>query len=111
MNAPRIHIDEARLTQQLQVLASFGGSVASGVARETLTPPDLAARRWLLARYATRPGYAVGVDAAANLHIKRIGSMDGLPRYFWCEQSHTGSINPERAADRCLAPGCRASRS
>ena len=79
MNAPRIHIDEARLTQQLQVLASFGGSVARGVARETLTPPDLAARRWLLTRYATRPGYAVGVDAAANLHIKRLGSMDGLP--------------------------------
>jgi N-carbamoyl-L-amino-acid hydrolase len=49
------------------------------VAREALTPTDLAARRWLAARYATRPGYAVGIDAAANLHIRRLGQYDALP--------------------------------
>ncbi|ARU04383.1 hypothetical protein CCO03_06575 [Comamonas serinivorans] len=76
---PQLPIDGARLIERLSALASFGGSVKSGVARESLTPTELAARHWLAAHYATRPGYLVGVDAAANLHIRRLGQYDELP--------------------------------
>lgn len=74
-----VQVDERRLVQALTDLAGFGGSVGDGVARQTLTPQDLQARTWLAARFARRPGYAVGIDEAANLHIRRLGLDDGLP--------------------------------
>lgn len=74
-----VQVDECRLVQALTELAAFGGSVVDGVARQTLTPEDLQARAWLAARFAGRPGYAVGIDDAANLHIRRLGLDDSLP--------------------------------
>jgi len=74
-----VQVDENRLVRNLAELAGFGGSVVDGVARQTLTPEDLQARTWLAARFATRPGYAVGIDDAANLHIRRFGLDDELP--------------------------------
>jgi N-carbamoyl-L-amino-acid hydrolase len=74
-----VQIDEGRLVRALADLAGFGGSVGDGVARQTLTQEDLQARTWLAARFAGRPGYAVGIDDAANLHIRRLGLDDELP--------------------------------
>lgn len=79
LHAPGVAISEQRLLQRLTGLAGFGGSVAGGVARESLSAPDLAARRWLAAAFATRPGYAVGMDAAANLRIRRLGTSPEAP--------------------------------
>lgn len=84
MSAPHtrpqaVQIDGDRLVLSLSDLARFGGSAGDGVARQTLTPEDLQARAWLAARFATRPGYAVGIDDAANLHIRRFGLEDELP--------------------------------
>ncbi|MBQ0132297.1 MAG: Zn-dependent hydrolase [Comamonas sp.] len=75
----QLPIDAQRLQRHLTELASFGGSVSAGVARETLTAIDLQARHWLAARFAQRPGYAVGIDAAANLRIRRWGSQPDAP--------------------------------
>lgn len=74
-----IQIDAQRLVQRLTELAAFGGSMTGGVARESLTETDVAARRWLAARFATRPGYVVGMDAAANLRIRRLGTHADAP--------------------------------
>ncbi len=74
-----VQIEADRLLRSLRDLAAFGGSVRGGVARESLTDADLAARRWLAARFATRRGYVVGMDAAANLRIRRLGSETGSP--------------------------------
>src|SRR5690606_16364151 len=74
-----VQVDKHRLLQSLSELAGFGGSVGDGVARQTLTPDDLRARTWLAAQFATRPGYTVGIDDAANLHIRRVGLDDELP--------------------------------
>lgn len=75
----QLPIRAERLHAQLTALAAFGGSVSGGVARETLTPMDLQARHWLAARFAQRPGYAVGIDAAANLRIRRWGVQRNAP--------------------------------
>ena len=79
IGAAGLEISERRLIGHLTELAGFGGSVAGGVARQSLTPVDLEARRWLAARFATRPGYAVGMDAAANLRIRRWGALADAP--------------------------------
>lgn len=75
----QLPINAARLEANLTALAAFGGSVKAGVARETLTPQDLQARQWLVGRFANRPGYMVGIDAAANLHIRRLGQSQEEP--------------------------------
>ena len=72
-------VNAARLEANLKALATFGGSLQGGVAREALTPQDLQARQWLAARFANRPGYVVGIDAAANLHIRRLGRYPDEP--------------------------------
>lgn len=79
MTTSRLTINAGRLERNLTQLASFGGSVASGVARETLTATDLQARQWLAAQFAQRPSYVVGIDAAANLHIRRLGRQPQAP--------------------------------
>lgn len=68
-------IDGQRLIERLSELAGFGGSARGGVAREALTLVEQQARHWLAARYGSRPGYEVGMDAAANLHIRRLGQQ------------------------------------
>lgn len=75
----QLPINAQRFERELTELANFGGSVTAGVARETLTEEDIQARHWLAAKFATRPGYAVGVDAAANLRIRRLGQDQNAP--------------------------------
>lgn len=79
MTMHSIAINAARLEAHLTQLATFGGSVTAGVARETLTEIDLQARHWLAARFAQRSGYVVGMDAAANLRIRRLGRDSTAP--------------------------------
>ncbi|CAM3393023.1 N-carbamoyl-L-amino acid hydrolase [Bordetella sputigena] len=71
-------VDSDRLRARLQGLASFGaarpGDIHGGVARQALTPQELLARRWLATEFAGRPGYSVGIDAAANVYIRRHGA-------------------------------------
>ncbi|WP_232464634.1 M20 family metallo-hydrolase [Bordetella genomosp. 8] len=70
-------VDPDRLQTRLRGLASFGaarpGDIHGGVARQALTPQELLARRWLATEFACRPGYSVGIDAAANVYIRRHG--------------------------------------
>lgn len=71
-------VDAARLHARQLGLAAFGGVATGGVARQALTAEELAARRWLVADFAARPGYRVGIDAAANVHLRREGSAPDL---------------------------------
>ncbi|WP_427184167.1 M20 family metallo-hydrolase [Bordetella bronchialis] len=76
-------VDSGRLQARLEGLAAFGAAVPGthrgGVARQALTAQELLARRWLAAAFGGRPGYAVGIDEAANVYIRRQGSDAGAP--------------------------------
>jgi N-carbamoyl-L-amino-acid hydrolase len=63
----------------LDELAKWGVREDGGVDRQTLTPQDLSARRWLAGLYAKRSGYKVAIDAAANIFIRREGTEPDLP--------------------------------
>ncbi|MEN4920585.1 M20 family metallo-hydrolase [Achromobacter spanius] len=67
-------VDAQRLERRLRGLAQHGGVPTGGVARQALTAEELEARRWLARDFATRPGYQVGIDAAANVYIRRAGT-------------------------------------
>ncbi|WP_144633702.1 M20 family metallo-hydrolase [Bordetella genomosp. 13] len=71
-------VDAERLERRQRGLAGFGGVASGGVARQALTAEELAARRWLVADFAARPGYGVGVDVAGNVHLRRDGAEPGL---------------------------------
>jgi N-carbamoyl-L-amino-acid hydrolase len=71
-------IDEARLNAALAALARFGGRDDGGVARETLTPIDLAARRYLI-DHARSLGCDVSTDDCGNLFFRRAGREDLPP--------------------------------
>lgn len=72
-------VDPQRLHARQRGLAAFGGVDTGGVARQALTVEELAARRWLVSDFARRPGYRVGIDAAANVHLRREGSDPSAP--------------------------------
>jgi N-carbamoyl-L-amino-acid hydrolase len=72
-------VDERRLHDALRALARHGAVQAGGVARQALTAAELAARRTLLSVFGDRPGYAVAIDDAANIHIRRQGLDPGAP--------------------------------
>ncbi len=73
-------VDERRLERRLRGLAAHGGVASGGVARQALTPEELTARRWLAQDFAGRPGYRVGIDAAANVYVRRSGTeSDAAP--------------------------------
>ena len=63
---------EARL-RGLAAHGAVGAGTGDGVARQALCAHELAARRWLLQPFARRPGYRVGIDAAANVFVRRDG--------------------------------------
>ncbi|PLZ00867.1 Zn-dependent hydrolase [Burkholderia sp. WAC0059] len=71
-------VDPDRLNTAIATLAALGGRADGGVARETLTPLDLDARRLLIAR-ALALGCEVTVDPCANLFFRRAGSRPDLP--------------------------------
>jgi N-carbamoyl-L-amino-acid hydrolase len=71
-------VDEARLNAAVAALARFGGRDDGGVTRETLTPIDLAARRYLI-DHARSLGCDVAIDACGNLFFRRAGQADLPP--------------------------------
>ena len=72
------HVDAERLRTAIADLAQYGGREDGGVARETLTPIDLQARRYLIDR-ARALGCTVEVDGCANLFFRYPGRTDLPP--------------------------------
>ena len=71
-------VDGGRLWRRLMEMAEIGAIPGNGVNRQALSEEDIAARE-LLIDWARRRGYAVAVDDAANLFIRRSGSEPDLP--------------------------------
>jgi N-carbamoyl-L-amino-acid hydrolase len=71
-------VDSRRLNDAVTKLAAFGCRSDGGVARETLTPLDLQARRHLIERARTL-GCSVSVDTCGNLFFRRAGQQADLP--------------------------------
>ncbi len=73
-------VDAQRLQRRLRGLAEFGAIDTGGISREALTRQELVGRRWLVQDFASRSGYVVGIDEAANVVIRRLGqSVDAEP--------------------------------
>ncbi len=70
-------VDEARLWRRHMDLARFGATAKGGVDRQALSAEECAARAQL-ADWAAACGYAVLVDDAANLFIRREGEKPEL---------------------------------
>lgn len=70
-------VNNERLQHAIAALAEFGGRPDGGVARETLTPIDLEARRYLIEQ-ARALGCDVEMDDCANLFFRRPGK-EALP--------------------------------
>ena len=70
-------VDGGRLWRRLMEMAEIGAIPGNGVNRQALSDEDIAARE-LLVDWARRRGYAVAVDEAANLFIRRPGSDPDL---------------------------------
>ena len=70
-------VDGGRLWRRLMQMAEIGAIPGNGVNRQALSEEDIAARE-LLIDWARRRGYAVAVDEAANLFIRRPGSEPDL---------------------------------
>jgi beta-ureidopropionase / N-carbamoyl-L-amino-acid hydrolase len=60
-----LRVDEARLRDDFEALASFGATPGGGVSRPTFGDAHLAARAWFLGR-AEAAGLATRIDAAGN---------------------------------------------
>ena len=71
-------VDGGRLWRRLMQMAEIGAIPGNGVNRQALSEEDIAARE-LLIDWARRRGYAVAVDEAANLFVRRPGSEPDLP--------------------------------
>ena len=72
-------VSSARLAQRLAGLATFGARNDGGVDRLALCADERRARRWLVAPFLARDGYQIGMDAAANLFIRRQGRLHDEP--------------------------------
>ena len=70
-------VDGRRLWRRLMEMAEIGAIPGNGVNRQALSDEDIAARE-LLIDWVRRRGYAVAVDEAANLFIRRPGSDPDL---------------------------------
>ncbi|QWF38705.1 M20 family metallo-hydrolase [Bordetella hinzii] len=66
-------VDTARLAARQRGPARHGGVATGGVARQALSAEELQARRWLAQDFGQRAGYRVGIDAAANVYVRRLG--------------------------------------
>jgi len=88
-----IQIDQARLTSELQTLATFTGAepVTNGTAvtRIVFSPDDLHARAWLK-QLAIAEGFEIRDDAVGNLFIRWVGTEPQLPAV--ATGSHTDAI-------------------
>ena len=95
-------MDGGRLWRRFDGEAEIGAIPGNGVNRQALSDEDIAARELLIA-WAHRRGYAVSVDEAANLFIRRDGDEPGLPPVL------TGAIwtaSPRRPVRRDLRGDC-----
>lgn len=71
-------VDHDRLQSRIAALARYGEREDGGVSRETLTAPDLDARRHLIDE-ARALGCEVAIDDCANLYFRRPGTEDLPP--------------------------------
>lgn len=78
----QIHIDQARLHQELEALATFSATepVANGtsVTRVVFSPDDIRARAWLKA-LAAQAGFTIREDAVGNTFFRWAGTRPDLP--------------------------------
>jgi ureidoglycolate amidohydrolase len=89
----QIQIDQARLLNELQTLATFTDSEpaddGTAVTRVVFSADDLRARAWLKA-LATTEGFQVRDDAVGNIFIRWAGTEPNLPAV--ATGSHTDAI-------------------
>jgi ureidoglycolate amidohydrolase len=89
----QIQIDEARLLDELNTLATFTDAEPSNegtaVTRIVFTPDDLRARAWLK-DLATAEGFTIREDAVGNTFIRWTGTEPDLPAV--ATGSHTDAI-------------------
>jgi len=78
---PTLSINGTRLLDRLDVLSAIGATPEGGVDRQALTEGDRRARA-AIADVAAARGFAVFQDAAANLFVRRAGSMAGGPPFL-----------------------------
>ncbi len=71
-------INQQRLVDSLEYLATFGATGDGGVNRQALSSQDLQARKWLTEQ-ARALGCSVYTDASANLFFRRPGTTDLPP--------------------------------
>ncbi len=72
-------VDQGRLWQRHMEMAKIGAIPGNGVNRQALTKEDIAARRQLIA-WAEACGFSIGMDAIANIFIRRQGrDRDAAP--------------------------------
>ena len=70
-----LHVDGARLRQDMHGLAAYGAAVGGGFSRLYLTDQDLAARAWLIHQFE-RAGLRVRTDDAWNIFGRWDGTAD-----------------------------------
>jgi len=73
-----LEIDNQRLSDEIDELASFSDCPAPAVTRIVFTPPDLKARDWLAAR-CEQAGLMVRRDAIGNTFARWLGSAPEAP--------------------------------
>ena len=82
---PALRIDAARLSRDLETLATFGANPDGGIDRASYSAADSAARRWLAERCA-EAGLAIREDGIGNLFIRADpdeGGPPGAPAPIW----------------------------
>src|SRR5437868_6542866 len=89
----QIQIDQARLLDQLNTLATFSNAEpareGTAVTRIVFSPDDLRARAWLK-DLAAAEGFVIRDDAVGNIFIRWPGTEPGLPAV--ATGSHTDAI-------------------
>jgi N-carbamoyl-L-amino-acid hydrolase len=73
-----IHVDQARITQEIEALAAISDVEPPAVTRIVFSEQDLRARKWLNERLS-EAGLAVRVDAVGNTFARWKGSRSDLP--------------------------------
>jgi N-carbamoyl-L-amino-acid hydrolase len=78
LNAMHIEIDQERLNQEIEMMASFSADNAPAVTRIVFSKQDMAARSWLKAR-CLEAGLLIREDAVGNTFARWVGSQPDLP--------------------------------
>jgi N-carbamoyl-L-amino-acid hydrolase len=75
---PALRIDAARLSRDLETLATFGANPDGGIDRASFSAADSEARRWLAGR-CSEDGLAIREDGIGNLFIRAEPDRGGPP--------------------------------